>query len=127
MSQHDGCKYVVGVPVKLLQESVGFTCTVETKNGALYRGLVINVEDCFNIQMKNVEYTDKSGKKSSIHNSYIRGSQVMYVVLPDMFKNSANLQSRESLTQYLDEEKKKKQKLVQQQQEKEKAQKQMRD
>jgi small nuclear ribonucleoprotein D3 len=85
-------KLSLGVPTKLLHESVGFICTVETKNGALYRGLVLNVEDCFNVQMKDVRFTDKNGKKNNVSNAYIRGSQVMYIVLPDMLRNSPSLQ-----------------------------------
>eukprot|EP00461_Guttulinopsis_vulgaris_P002301 UN02302 len=44
-------------------------------------------------------------------NAYIRGSQVVYIVLPDMLRNSANLQPREIIASQLSDEKKKKKQL----------------
>jgi small nuclear ribonucleoprotein D3 len=42
--------------------------------------------------MRDVKFTDKSGQKANMPNAYIRGSQVMYIALPDMLRNSPSLQ-----------------------------------
>lgn len=108
----------VGAPVKLLHESVvsnptvfplflifwlvffqhfdftsyflvqGFTCTVELKSGEVYRGLVVDVEDNWNIQLQAVAYTSREGMKSQLDHVYLRGSQVRFIILPDMLRNS---------------------------------------
>lgn len=80
-------------------------CTVETKSGALYRGKVINVEDSFNVHMQNVQHTGANGTKTTVDNAYIRGSQVLFIILPDMLKNSANLQPRQVAAQIRDHDK----------------------
>lgn len=66
----------------------GCTCTVEMCNGDTYRGLVIDVEDCWNIQINECQYTSRSGKTSKLEHVYIRGSQIRFVIVPDMLKNS---------------------------------------
>lgn len=43
----------VGVPIKLLHESEGHIVTVELTNGEIYRGLMVDGEDCMNIQLSN--------------------------------------------------------------------------
>jgi len=66
----------------------GFTCTVELKNGELYRGLVVDVEDTWNVQMQTAVLTDRDGKTSTLEHVYLRGSQVRFVIVPDMLKNA---------------------------------------
>lgn len=58
------------------------------RSGDIYRGLVIDVEDCWNIQLNECQYTSRSGETSKLEHVYIRGSQVRYVIVPDMLKNS---------------------------------------
>lgn len=41
-----------GVPVKLLHDGEGHVVTVELKNGEVYRGLLSDVEDTMNCQLK---------------------------------------------------------------------------
>ncbi len=49
----------VGIPVKLLHEAEGHVITVELKSGENYRGELIEAEDNWNCQMKNVQATAK--------------------------------------------------------------------
>lgn len=49
----------VGIPVKLLHEAEGHVVTVELKSGENYRGELIEAEDNWNCQMKNVQATAK--------------------------------------------------------------------
>jgi small nuclear ribonucleoprotein (snRNP)-like protein len=44
----------IGVPVKLLYECEGHKISVELTNGEVYRGLMVDAEDCMNIQMQQV-------------------------------------------------------------------------
>lgn len=81
------------------------------QNGDVYRGLVIDVEDCWNIQINECIYTSRTGQvckivvvfffmhiyhytyikptqSTKLAHVYLRGSQVRYVIAPDMLKNS---------------------------------------
>ena len=49
----------VGIPVKLLHEAEGHVVTMELKSGENYRGELIEAEDNWNCQMKNVQATAK--------------------------------------------------------------------
>lgn len=42
----------IGVPLKLLHDGEGHVVTVELKNGEIYRGLLAEVEDTMNCQLK---------------------------------------------------------------------------
>jgi len=74
----------MGIPVCLLQESEGTTITVEAKDGSMYRGLLQEAEDNFNVSLKNVQYTSPEGRVSKLDEVYLRGSQVCFVVLPQV-------------------------------------------
>ena len=41
-----------GVPIKLLLDAEGHVVTVELKNGEIYRGVLQEVEDTMNCQLK---------------------------------------------------------------------------
>mmetsp|Transcript_15911 Transcript_15911/g.23631 ORF Transcript_15911/g.23631 Transcript_15911/m.23631 type:complete len:194 (-) Transcript_15911:123-704(-) len=79
----------IGLPVILLHDSEGAVCTVELKSGDLYRGILDEAEDNMNIMMKDVLKTDTTGKTYSIPKIYIRGTQIVLVIVPDMLKNAA--------------------------------------
>lgn len=49
----------VGIPVKLLHEAEGHVVTLELKSGENYRGELIEAEDNWNCQLKNVQATAK--------------------------------------------------------------------
>ena len=77
-----------GVPVTLLHEADGFEVTIELKTGEIYQGTLDGSEDTMNCQLSNVTYTDENGTVSHIDSVYIRGSNILFVVIPDMFANS---------------------------------------
>ncbi|XP_027179009.1 small nuclear ribonucleoprotein SmD3b-like [Coffea eugenioides] len=49
----------LGIPVKLLHEATGHIVTVELKSGELYRGSMVECEDNWNCQLKNITFTAK--------------------------------------------------------------------
>ncbi|KAJ7072263.1 hypothetical protein C8F01DRAFT_1076366 [Mycena amicta] len=66
----------LGVPVKLLHESLGHIITVELKTGAMYRGKLAEAEDNLNISLKDITVTGRDGRVSQLDQVYIRGSMV---------------------------------------------------
>ncbi len=55
----------VGIPVKLLHEAEGHVVTLELKSGENYRGELIEAEDNWNCQLKNVQATAKVRSRSA--------------------------------------------------------------
>lgn len=78
----------VGIPVKLLHEAEGHVITAELKSGEMYRGELVEAEDSWNVQLKNVTATSKDGRNSHLEHIFIRGSRVRFVIIPDMLKNA---------------------------------------
>jgi small nuclear ribonucleoprotein D3 len=102
----------LGVPVKLLHESLGHVITVELKTGQLYRGKlaegaslayakrcrsVLNptfvrvphlAEDNLNISLKDITVTGRDGRVSQLEQVYIRGSMIRFFIVPDMLQNA---------------------------------------
>ncbi|PSR71184.1 hypothetical protein PHLCEN_2v12943 [Hermanssonia centrifuga] len=100
----------LGVPVKLLHESLGHIITVELKTGQLYRGklaegawaaifisnrvidyIVVTgntAEDNLNISLKDITVTQRDGRVSQLDQVYIRGSMVRFFIVPDMLQNA---------------------------------------
>jgi small nuclear ribonucleoprotein D3 len=94
----------LGVPVKLLHESLGHVVTVELKTGQLYRGKLaegmysramaipfvdaIPAEDNLNISLKEITVTGRDGRVSQLDQVYIRGSMVRFFIVPDMLQNA---------------------------------------
>ncbi|KAG9101513.1 small nuclear ribonucleoprotein Sm D3 [Ceratobasidium sp. UAMH 11750] len=78
----------IGVPIKLLHESLGHIITVELKSGALYRGKLADAEDSLNISLKDITVTGRDGKVSQLDQVYIRGSMVRFFIVPDMLQNA---------------------------------------
>ncbi|KAL7411027.1 hypothetical protein BDY24DRAFT_397455 [Mrakia frigida] len=78
----------LGVPVKLLQESLGHVITVELKTGQTYRGKLADAEDSLNIALREVTVTARDGRVSQLDQVYIRGSMVRFFVVPDMLANA---------------------------------------
>merc|ERR1712066_1171757 len=79
------------IPIKILHEAEGHIITVETATGEIYRGKLSEAEDNMNIQMMNVTITHRSGNTEQLQKIYIRGSQVRFMILPDMLKNAPML------------------------------------
>jgi len=74
--------------VKLLHEAEGHPVTVELRNGELYRGHLASVEDSMNCQLTGVVHTGRDGKVTKLEHVYIRGSQLRFLVLPELLKNA---------------------------------------
>lgn len=45
----------VGVPIKILHEAEGHTVTVESSNGEVFRGKLVEAEDQMNCQLRDGE------------------------------------------------------------------------
>lgn len=78
----------IGVPIKILHEAEGHVITLETLNGEVYRGKLIEAEDNMNCQMSNITVTSRDGKVSLLEQVFIRGSKIRFLILPDMLKNA---------------------------------------
>eukprot|EP00389_Voromonas_pontica_P000366 GDKH01000526.1.p2 GENE.GDKH01000526.1~~GDKH01000526.1.p2 ORF type:complete len:121 (-),score=29.46 GDKH01000526.1:85-447(-) len=78
----------VGVPIKLLHEGLGHTVTIELKTGELYRGVLATCEDSMNCLMENVTVTGKDGKLSTLEQVFLRGSQIRFILFPDMLRHA---------------------------------------
>mmetsp|Transcript_28796 Transcript_28796/g.58842 ORF Transcript_28796/g.58842 Transcript_28796/m.58842 type:complete len:117 (-) Transcript_28796:247-597(-) len=81
-------KTQVGVPIRLLHEGEGHMVSVEIKNGEVYRGTLKEAEDTMNCYLDNVTLTAPDGRVSKLEQVYIRGSQVKFMILPDLLKKS---------------------------------------
>merc|ERR1712072_230675 len=78
----------IGIPIKLLHEAEGHTVTLETKTGEVYRGQLLEAEDNMNCYIGSVTMTARDGRTSKLEQVAIRGSQVRFMILPDMLKNA---------------------------------------
>jgi small nuclear ribonucleoprotein D3 len=78
----------IGVPIKLLHESENHVVTIELKTGEVYRGYLVDAEDTMNCRLETVTYTSKEGHVQILEQVYIRGAQIRFVIVPDMFKNA---------------------------------------
>jgi small nuclear ribonucleoprotein D3 len=54
-----------GVPIKLLLDAEGHLVTVELKNGEIYRGMLQEVEETMNCQLKEGTWHHFSGQTIS--------------------------------------------------------------
>uniref|UniRef100_A0A7S1C9Q8 Small nuclear ribonucleoprotein Sm D3 n=1 Tax=Bicosoecida sp. CB-2014 TaxID=1486930 RepID=A0A7S1C9Q8_9STRA len=79
---------MAGIPVKLLHEGEGNPVTVELRNGEIYRGQLDAAEDNMNVQLSGVTFRARDGRISKLEHVYLRGSQIRFVVLPDMLKEA---------------------------------------
>mmetsp|Transcript_23004 Transcript_23004/g.39511 ORF Transcript_23004/g.39511 Transcript_23004/m.39511 type:complete len:138 (+) Transcript_23004:51-464(+) len=78
----------IGIPIKLLHEAETHTVTVELKTGEVYRGKLVEAEDNMNCQMEAVTMTARDGRVSNLEQVFLRGSQVRFIIVPDMLKNA---------------------------------------
>ena len=85
----------LGAPLKIFHESKGTIVTISVKTGETYRGKMYETEDNMNCQLQDVTMTAKDGSQQRLENVFIRGSQIEFIVLPEMFKNSPCLKSSE--------------------------------
>lgn len=78
----------IGIPTKLLHESLGHIVTLELKGGQSYRGKLFDAEDNLNCSLKEVLLTARDGKQSHLDSVYIRGSMIRFIVVPDMLQQA---------------------------------------
>ena len=78
----------VGIPIIVLHDAEGAVVEVETKKGELIRGLLFEAEDMMNLYIKNAVIKDPSGVKRKTSQVYLRGPEIVMVILPDMLKHA---------------------------------------
>jgi len=79
----------VGIPIVLLHDAEGAVVTVETKRGELIRGLLFEAEDMMNLYIKKcVIHGPKPGEKRNVEQVYVRGSEIVFIVLPEMLRHA---------------------------------------
>ena len=62
--------------------------TIELKNGEIYRGHLDESEETMNCLVTDVVMTARDGRVTKLENVYIRGSQIKFMILPDLLKHS---------------------------------------
>ena len=62
--------------------------TVEMKNGDLYRGYLEEAQDNMNLTLKNCKKTDRNGKETMVEITYIRGGNIVFIVIPSMLSKA---------------------------------------
>lgn len=78
----------VSSPLKLLHEAAGFVVTVELVSGDVYKGTLRLVEDNMNCFLHGVVHTAPDGQHVKIDSAYLRGSNILFVIVPEMFANA---------------------------------------
>jgi small nuclear ribonucleoprotein D3 len=48
----------------------------------------MDTEDNMNLQLKDITLTQRDGKISQLEQVFIRGSQIKFIIVPDMLKNA---------------------------------------
>ncbi|KAK6436284.1 small nuclear ribonucleoprotein Sm D3 [Oleoguttula sp. CCFEE 5521] len=102
----------IGIPIKLLNEATGHQVTVEITSGQTYRGRLIEgahdkdqsksahklineaAEDNMNVQLENINVTQRDGRVTHLDRVYIRGSHVRLFIVPDMLRNAPMFRAR---------------------------------
>ena len=77
---------VKSLPIKLLFESKPYIVTIETKNGNRYRGKLKFIEENMNCYLENVILLNSNPKTKKFSTVFLRGSSMLFIVLPDILK-----------------------------------------
>lgn len=78
-------KRLIGIPTLLLYEAEGCTILVQTRDGSIFRGIILEVEDNWNLNLRDVLMIPKGSKEEfAFQMMYIRGTQISFICLPDM-------------------------------------------
>lgn len=78
----------VGIPTILLHDADGTIVTIELRTGETYRGYLSETEDNMNCTLTDAVRTDIYGNVSECEQVYLRGSQIVYFLFPDMLKHA---------------------------------------
>ncbi|CAK66423.1 unnamed protein product (macronuclear) [Paramecium tetraurelia] len=76
----------LGVPLKIMHEAAHHIVTVELKTGEMFTGYMAEAEDTMNVRLDEVQMVTRDGRPMSLEQVYLRGSQIRFVVIPDVFK-----------------------------------------
>jgi small nuclear ribonucleoprotein D3 len=82
----------VGIPTILLHESESLVVTVELKDGTMYRGVMGETEDNWNILLKSATCTKSDGKVVMMESVYIKGGSILFIIMPDFVSKSPMFQ-----------------------------------
>ncbi|GIY77545.1 sm domain-containing protein [Caerostris darwini] len=77
----------VGVPVSLLKEFVNKTITVDTHNGEIFTGTLVDAQDNLSMNLEDVNTTFASGHTTNMESVYIKGHKIRYIALPEKAKS----------------------------------------
>lgn len=83
-----------GIPMKLLNESMGHIVTVELNTGQTLRGKLLEMEETGNCSIQGVTSTARDGRVSHLEQVYVRGSNVRLYIVPDMLRNAPMFKTR---------------------------------
>lgn len=75
----------VGIPTILLHDGEGTIVSIELKSGETYRGFLDETEDNMNCVLKDAVRTELNGSTTHVEQVYLRGSQIMFIVFPDIY------------------------------------------
>ena len=78
----------ISVPINLLHEAENHVVTIELKTNDMFRGYLMEAEDTMNVRLDDVKMTGRDGKVTHLDQLYLRGSQIKFIIVPDMLKNS---------------------------------------
>ena len=79
----------VGIPIVLLHDAEGAVITIETRTGQLIRGLLFESEDMMNIYLKKAVILGPApNAKRNVEQVYIRGTEIVFIVLPEMLRHA---------------------------------------
>lgn len=75
----------MGIPTVLIHEADGLIVTVEMLSGIIYQGYLEESEDTWNLKLMNVTCFLTDGTQISLEKIYLRGSQILFIILPDIY------------------------------------------
>uniref|UniRef100_A0A7S1CRQ5 Small nuclear ribonucleoprotein Sm D3 n=1 Tax=Bicosoecida sp. CB-2014 TaxID=1486930 RepID=A0A7S1CRQ5_9STRA len=78
----------ISIPTILLHEGEGLILTIECRDGTYYRGELIFSEDNMNCRLKDVTVTLTNGKTRHMEQAYVRGSQIVLILFPNLLENA---------------------------------------
>lgn len=89
----------ISVPIKLLHEAENHVVTVEIKDGIMMRGYLMECSDTMNVRLDDVKLTARDGNTTHLDQVYLRGSQIRFIIVPDMLKNAPMFKKIKNQTQ----------------------------
>jgi len=83
----------IGIPILVLHDALGGEITIELKDGCTYTGMLDDVQDNMNCTLKPpLSRTNEEGETSELDMAFVRGSQIRFIVLPQILKEAPYFQ-----------------------------------